>query len=33
MMLDQATAREFDLELVFRLDKAFRSVLEGVQAL
>ena len=33
MMLDQAAAREFDLVLMFRLDRAFRSVLEGVQTL
>jgi DNA invertase Pin-like site-specific DNA recombinase len=33
MMLDQAAIKEFDLLLVFRLDRAFRSVLEGVQTL
>mgnify|MGYP001449039336 CR=1 FL=1 len=33
MMLDQAAVKEFNLLLVFRLDRAFRSVLEGVQTL
>ena len=33
MMLEQAAVKEFDLLLVFRLDRAFRSVLEGVQTL
>ena len=33
MMLDQAAARDFNQVLVFRLDRAFRSVLEGVQTL
>ena len=33
MMLDQAAFKEFDLLLVYRLDRAFRSVLEGVQTL